>query len=218
MIELKDVSRHYVLPGQTIKALDHLTLTIPDGSFTALAGPSGSGKSTLLNILAGYDRPQEGEYLYDHRPVRRFSEKELAAFHRWEVGMVFQSFHLLPNLDLYENLALPLFYQRRRASRDDLDRCLALVGLTGCGKKRPSQLSGGQQQRAAIARMLAARVRVILADEPTGSLDPANAAQIMAIFRKLNLSGTTIVMVTHDEACARCATRIIRLRDGHVAA
>ena len=216
MIKLVDVCRTYHLKNQDVKALDGISLEIPDCSFTAITGHSGCGKTTLLNIIAGYDRPDSGLYLYDGRLVNDYDEQKMTDFYRHEVSMIFQEFHLLPYLNVYENIRLPLHYQKRRMNDKEMDAVLEQVGLRGYGRFYPHQLSGGQKQRVALARTLVSEVRVVLADEPTGALDRENADNIVKLLKGMKEYGMTVVLVTHDEGIAMMADRIITLENGHV--
>ncbi len=216
MIKLVDVCRTYHLKNQDVKALDGISLEIPDCSFTAITGHSGCGKTTLLNIIAGYDRPDSGLYLYDGRLVNDYDEQKMTDFYRHEVSMIFQEFHLLPYLNVYENIRLPLHYQKRRRNDKEMDAVLEQVGLRGYGRFYPHQLSGGQKQRVALARTLVSEVRVVLADEPTGALDRENADNIVKLLKGMKEYGMTVVLVTHDEGIAMMADRIITLENGHV--
>ncbi len=216
MIKLVDVCRTYHLKNQDVKALDGISLEIPDCSFTAITGHSGCGKTTLLNIIAGYDRPDSGLYLYDGRLVNDYDEQKMTDFYRHEVSMIFQEFHLLPYLNVYENIRLPLHYQKRRMNDKEMDAVLERVGLRGYGRFYPHQLSGGQKQRVALARTLVSEVRVVLADEPTGALDRENADNIVKLLKGMKEYGMTVVLVTHDEGIAMMADRIITLENGHV--
>lgn len=216
MIKLIDVCKTYRVGDNVVKALDHVSLTIEDNSYTAITGHSGSGKTTLLNILAGYTRCDEGMYVYDNSIVNDYDSHMLTQFYRNEVGMIFQEFHLLPYLSVYENIRLPLIYQKRKVSREFLDRYLEKVGMKSYGDFHPDQLSGGQKQRVALARTLVSGVKVMLADEPTGALDRKNAENIIRLLRNLKEFGVTVIIVTHDEKIAAEAERVIVMENGHV--
>jgi putative ABC transport system ATP-binding protein len=215
MIELQGISKTYTRPtGETVRALDDVSLCINRGEFLAIVGASGSGKTTLMNILGLLDAPTEGRYLFDGREVAKLSVAEQAGFRNTRVGFVFQGFHLLPRTSALENVELPLLYSDR-ASIDGLgSKALHAVGLGDRMRHTPSELSGGQQQRVAIARALVNEPDVLLADEPTGNLDAQSAGEIMEIFQTLNQSGRTIVLVTHDAAMAAHARRVVRLEQG----
>jgi putative ABC transport system ATP-binding protein len=215
MIELQGISKTYTRPtGETVRALDDVSLCINRGEFLAIVGASGSGKTTLMNILGLLDAPTEGRYLFDGWDVAKLSVAEQARFRNTRVGFVFQGFHLLPRTSALENVELPLLYSDR-ASIDGLgSKALHAVGLGDRMRHTPSELSGGQQQRVAIARALVNEPDVLLADEPTGNLDAQSAGEIMEIFQTLNQSGRTIVLVTHDAAMAAHARRVVRLEQG----
>ena len=216
MIRLIDICKNYVVGDTVVKALDKVSIDIKENSFTAITGHSGSVKTTLLNIMAGYTKCDEGLYLYDNKLVNDFDSKMMTDFFRNEVGMIFQEFHLLPYLNVYENIRLPLIYQKKNVDKGFLDKQLNMVGLKGYGNFRPDQLSGGQKQRVAIARTLVSGVKVVLADEPTGALDRKNASNIVKLLADLRNYGVTVVIVTHDEKIASQAERMIVLENGHV--
>lgn len=213
-----DVRRHYKMGNSIVSAVDGISLQIVEGDFVALLGPSGSGKSSLLNLLAGLDRPTAGSVIVHGKDLARLSRKELADYRLHTVGIVFQSFNLIPSMTLLENVELPLRFaevdrkERETRSRQALDR----VGLGGRVHHRPGELSGGEQQRASLARALINNPQVLLADEPTGNLDSRNGTEIMNLIRELSESfGMTVVMVTHERGLAeRYAHRMIFLADG----
>ena len=218
LIETAGVGKSYRLGPQRIEAVVGVDLTIARGEFMAIMGPSGSGKSTFMNLLGCLDAPSAGRYLLDGVDVRRQSPDALATIRNRKIGFVFQNFSLLPQVDVLANVALPMIYggtpvRERRARAQTL---LDTVGIGHRARHRPSQLSGGEQQRAAIARALVNDPMLILADEPTGMLDTATAHGIMALFQRLNDSGMTIVLVTHEPDIARCAQRIVSFRDGRI--
>ncbi len=197
--------------------LDHVDLEIARGESVAILGPSGSGKSTLLALMAGLDRPTEGEILLDGTPIQDLSEDELALLRRRKVGFVFQSFQLLGNQTARENVLLPLELAAHPAPGERADEILELVGLGERGHHYPVQLSGGEQQRVALARAFATRPPILLADEPTGNLDGATGGRILELLADLRSeAGTTLVLVTHDPSVAERADRRIHLRDGRV--
>jgi putative ABC transport system ATP-binding protein len=206
--------------GTLIRAVDNVTLTIDQGEFVALLGASGSGKSSLLNLLAGLDSPTSGTVVSGGKDLARLSRMELAAYRRSAVGMVFQSFNLIPRMTVVENVELPLrFAEVDRSKRADLtSRALARVGLSGRVRHRPVELSGGEQQRVAIARALVTEPKILLADEPTGNLDSRTGKEVMDLIRNLNeSSGMTVILVTHEQAIAETyAARMISLADGKV--
>ena len=203
---------------ETVHALRGVTFSAPDGSYAAIVGPSGCGKSTLLNLLGVIDRPTGGSVVVRGRDVSAMSDREATRFRLLNVGFVFQRFYLLPMLTARENVELPMSEagvgKAARAAR--ARELLEYVGLGARERHRPSQLSGGEQQRVAIARALANRPALVLADEPTGELDARTGAEIIALLRRLNDDGTTIVVVTHDEELARAARRVIHMKDGEI--
>lgn len=218
MIQLSNVSKAYGASARALPVLRNVTLTIPRGGFVAIMGPSGSGKSTLLNLIGCLDTPDGGSYTLFGQRVDRLSENQLAVVRLKRIGFVFQSFNLIPRYTALRNVELPMVYARvdpamrsRRATR-----ALELVGLHERMKHTPSQLSGGQQQRIAIARALVNDPAVIIADEPTGSLDSATGHEIMHLFRRMHSAGKTIVMVTHEPEIAAYAQRVILVKDGQV--
>ena len=217
-VRTENVTRHYPMGEGLIRAVDGVSLTIDSGEFVALLGQSGSGKSTLLNLIAGLDRPTSGSVLVSGRDLAKMSSEELARYRRNDVGMVFQSFHLIASMTITENVELPMrFAEVERAERAQRSReALERVGLGKRLDHRPSQLSGGEQQRVSLARALANRPRLLLADEPTGNLDSRTGEDILNLIRDLSLSlGMTVIMVTHERAIAeRFAQRSIFLADG----
>ena len=216
MIDMTDVVKRYTLGGETIYALDHVSLHVDAGEYVAIIGPSGSGKSTLMNIIGCLDLADSGSYILNGKPIQKYRERQLARIRNRQIGFIFQGFNLLPKLSAYENVELPMIYQGiRAAERKRLTvQALERVGLGERMKHRPNQLSGGQQQRCAIARAIAVKPSLILADEPTGNLDKKTGREILQIFRELHEAGNTIVLITHDNKVAQCAERIIRIEDG----
>ena len=220
-VRTENVTRHYPMGESLIKAVDGVSISIEPGEFVALLGQSGSGKSTLLNLIAGLDRPTSGSVLVQGRDLAQMSSLELAQYRRNIVGMVFQSFHLIPSMTIVENVELPMRFaevdraEREQRSRESLER----VGLGHRLDHRPSQLSGGEQQRVSLARALANRPSLLMADEPTGNLDSRTGEDILNLIRDVSLSmGMTVVMVTHERALAeRFAQRFIFLADGKLA-
>jgi len=206
--------------GTLIRAVDDVTLNIEEGEFVALLGASGSGKSSLLNLIAGLDSPTSGTVISNGKNLSRLSRAELAAYRRSTVGMVFQSFNLIPRMTVIENVELPLrFAEVDRSKRTDMTaRALGRVGLSGRLAHRPVELSGGEQQRVAIARALVTEPKILLADEPTGNLDSRTGKEVMNLIRNLNeSSGMTVILVTHEQAIAeKYAARMISLADGKV--
>lgn len=219
MLRLSDVTKTYGAPSQPWQALRGVSLKIAAGEFCAVLGPSGSGKSTLMNIVGLLDRPTSGEVLLDGAPVDMTSAETAASTRNRTLGFMFQSFHLLPRLSAWENVALPLLYRgvSRRERRAPALAMLELVGLADRAEHRPAELSGGQRQRVALARALVGEPRLLLADEPTGSLDSMTARDVMTLLEDLNQRlGVTVLMVTHDrDLAARCPRRI-ELLDGQV--
>jgi len=216
LIIAEGLSKHYLVGGQTLCALEGVSLAVSERELVAVMGPSGSGKSTLLNLLGCLDQPSAGRYWLEGRPIEALSGDELASIRNRRIGFVFQSFNLISTANMIDNVALPLIYtglpgktRRQRAAE-----ALRLVGLDGHGHHHPSQLSGGQQQRAAIARALVNSPALILADEPTGSLERRSGLAILSLFEQLNRAGTTVILVTHDPLVAAHARRVIRLEDG----
>ena len=219
VVRIADLVKHYFLEAATVRALDGVTLTVDRGEFVALMGPSGSGKSTLLNLLGCLDRPTRGHYFLDDEDVSEMDDDQLSDIRSKYLGFIFQSYNLLPQYTVVENIAVPLMYQERRLDEVSHQRCLRLADLVGLGNRtdhRPMQLSGGQQQRVAIARALVNDPHVILADEPTGNLDSHTSEEIMTMLTKLNDAGKTIIMVTHENDIAAWAKRVIRMRDGKI--
>jgi putative ABC transport system ATP-binding protein len=216
MIRVRNLSKTYLSGELEVKALKGVSLDIAKGEFVAVMGSSGSGKSTLMSILGLLDTPTSGCYWLNGEDVSSLSKKEQAKARNRRIGFVFQSFNLLPRLDAYENVELPLIYAGMPAKRRKrlAQEALEWVGLEDRMRHKPSELSGGQQQRVAIARAIAGGPSVILADEPTGNLDEESGSEMLAIFRELNRQGATIVMVTHESAIARKSGRIIRIADG----
>ena len=217
LVRLVNLVKHYFLEAAPVRALDGVTLTVNQGEFVALMGPSGSGKSTMLNLLGCLDRPTRGNYYLDDEDVSEMDDDQLSEIRSRYLGFIFQSYNLLPQYTVVENIGVPLMYQDKRLDEAAHHRCVQLAGLVGLGDRndhRPMQLSGGQQQRVAIARALVNDPHVILADEPTGNLDSHTSQEIMTMLNKLNEAGKTIIMVTHENDIAAWAKRIIRMRDG----
>ena len=218
VIRVSRVAKRYVIGQNVVNALDGVSFGVRRGEFLAIMGSSGSGKSTMLNILGCLDRPTEGEYWLNGVDVARMEDDALSDHRLYNLGFVFQSFHLIPQLTVAENIALPLFY-RGMDDEEVAPRVLELatsVGMENRLEHRPAELSGGQRQRVAIARALANNPPVILADEPTGNLDTATSVQIMNLLTELNAQGRTILMVTHEEDVAAFAKSRIVLRDGRI--
>jgi len=218
MITLRDLSRSYRTDTVETTALDRVSLDILDGEFVAIMGPSGCGKSTLLNILGLLDSPTSGSYRFGEKEVAGLSEAALADVRKRHIGFIFQSFNLVDELTVRENIELALLYhgipsaERRKRVEAVMDK----VGIAHRADHRPSQLSGGQQQRVAVARAVVAEPDLILADEPTGNLDTAHGEEVMRMLQTLNREGTTVVMVTHSPSHADYASRVINMLDGQV--
>ncbi len=219
LIELEHVTKIYTMGEVELRALDDVSLEIPQGQFVAIMGASGSGKSTLMNIIGCLDRPTSGHYRLAGQDVGHLARNELARIRNETIGFVFQHFNLLSRTSARENVELPLLYGSRMLSRERSDRAQAALDRVGIGARAdhaPNQLSGGQQQRVAIARAIVNRPKLILADEPTGALDTRTSMEIMQLFQELGQTGITIVLVTHEADIGRCAERVITMRDGHV--
>ncbi len=219
MIELDALCRHYRMGRNEVAALAGVDLSIAAGEYVAITGPSGSGKSSLLNILGCLDRPSSGRYSLDGADVAALDDDRISALRNQRIGFVFQSFYLLPRLNVLENVLLPLRYADAPdpGAETRARKLLARVGLADRIDHRPAELSGGQQQRAAIARALVRQPSLLLADEPTGNLDSKTAAEVLALLAELHGEGQTIVLVTHDPDIAASAPRHVRLKDGRVA-
>jgi putative ABC transport system ATP-binding protein len=220
VIDIRGLTKVYVLGEIEVRALDEIDFTVDEGDFVAVMGPSGSGKSTLMNMIGCLDRPTSGLYQLDGVDVSKLDRDARAEIRNAKIGFVFQSFNLLARTSAVENVELPLLYgdmpmtaqQRRQAALDSLHH----VGLAGRERNYPSQLSGGQQQRVAIARALVTNPAILLADEPTGNLDSRTSEEVMAIFQELNDEGKTIVLITHEHDIAQFAKRIVSVRDGRI--
>jgi len=220
LIHIQDLTRRYVMGTEVVHALRGVSLTIEKGEYIAIMGPSGSGKSTLMNLLGCLDTPSSGRYDLNGVNVADLDDDALADIRNREIGFVFQSFNLLPRSDALHNVELPLIYaglpseERREQAR----RALASVGLADRMHHRPNELSGGQRQRVAVARALVNSPSIVLADEPTGNLDSRTGEEILGLFEELSRRGNTIIVVTHEEDVAQHARRILRIRDGRIAA
>jgi putative ABC transport system ATP-binding protein len=219
ILAMRDLCKSYYLGSQELRVLRDINLTIRAGEYVAIMGPSGSGKSTLLNMIGCLDRPTDGDYLLGGQSVGVLSDDDLSMIRGARIGFVFQSFNLIAQLNVIENIEIPMYYQgySERASAERAADLAAMVGLGDRIAHRPAELSGGQQQRVAIARALANDPLIILADEPTGNLDSSSGADILTILDRLHAEGKTLIVVTHDEHIATCAERVIRLFDGRIA-
>jgi putative ABC transport system ATP-binding protein len=218
MLSMRDLSRVYRADTVETTALDGIFLDVADGEFVAIMGPSGCGKSTLLNVIGMLDSPSSGSYLFNGTEVAGLSESKLADFRKRNIGFIFQSFNLVDELSVRENIELALLYHNVPAAerRTRVDEVMDKVGIAHRAKHRPSQLSGGQQQRVAVARALVASPNLILADEPTGNLDTAHGEEVMKMLQALNAEGSTIVMVTHSPSHADYAGRVVNMLDGRI--
>jgi len=218
LLRTRDVARSYALGGVAVQALRGVSLDVHEGEYLAIVGPSGCGKSSLLNLLGAIDRPTSGTVELRGRDVSHMNDRAATDFRLRHIGFVFQRFYLMPMLTAQENVELPMAEAgvSRAARRERARELLAYVGLAARGGHRPAQLSGGEQQRVAIARALANRPALLLADEPTGELDARTGREVIELFQRLNDDGTTLVVVTHDEALARAARRVVRMMDGRV--
>ncbi|CAM4128204.1 ABC transporter ATP-binding protein [Pseudoalteromonas byunsanensis] len=218
MLKMQNLAKVFYADSIKTQALHPFDLTIEQGEFVSVIGPSGSGKTTFLNIAGLLEEHSEGLYLLDGQDVSKMRDKQKSAYRNEKIGFVFQSFNLIPELNLYDNVDMPLRYRKFSAAERDkrIMQALEQVGLAGRKNHYPTQLSGGQQQRVAIARAIAGSPAVILADEPTGNLDSKMADGIMALLKDINAQGTSIIMVTHDNEQAVQANRIIQIKDGYL--
>ena len=218
MIRLENITKTYEKHGQTLRALEDVSLHVPKGDFLAITGPSGSGKTTLMNILGCLDRPTGGKYLLEGTTVEGLGGAAAADIRNRKIGFIFQSFNLIGSMSALENVELPLVLrgESRKIRRQKALEALARVGLQDRAGHRPAELSGGQQQRVAIARVLAAQPPLILADEPTGNLDGVTSREILSILQQLHGEGQTIVMITHDDGIAAAAPRQMRMEQGRL--
>ena len=217
ILETKDLRKIYGSGDTEVRALDGVNLQIENGEFVAIVGTSGSGKSTLLHMLGGLDRPTDGKVIVDGKDIFSLKEEALTIFRRRKIGFVFQSYNLVPVLNVYENIVLPIELDGGKVNKEFVQRIVQTLGLDGRLDALPSQLSGGQQQRVAIARALAAAPAIILADEPTGNLDSKTSQDVLSLLKVTSQKfSQTIVMITHNEEIAQMADRIIRIEDGKI--
>ena len=218
MIKTEKLSMLFTTEEVQTKALNEVTLHVEQGEFVAIMGPSGCGKSTLLNILGTLDSPTSGSYFFEGKQVDKMNEKQLTALRKNNLGFIFQSFNLIDELTVYENVELPLVYMgiKTPQRKEKVNKVLEKVNLLHRANHYPQQLSGGQQQRVAIARAVVTDCKLLLADEPTGNLDSVNGVEVMELLSELNRQGTTIIIVTHSQRDATYAHRIIRLLDGQI--
>ena len=218
VIRLENLKRLYQMGGETIQALDGVSLDIEQNEYTAIMGPSGSGKSTMMNVIGCLDSPSSGQYWLNGQLVSEMNDRQLARARNKEIGFVFQTFNLLSRMTALHNVEVPLIYSgvRRKARREKAQHALETVGLSDRMSHRPSEMSGGQRQRVAIARALVTTPSILLADEPTGNLDSNTGNEIMGLFDELQAAGNTLILVTHEQHVADHATRTIRLSDGKI--
>lgn len=217
VLQAKDLKKIYGTGENAVHALDGVNLSVKKGEFVAIVGTSGSGKSTLLHMLGGLDRPTEGTVFVDGQDIFALKEEALTIFRRRKIGFVFQAYNLVPVLNVYENIVLPLELDGRKPDKAFIDQIIRTLGLEKKLNALPSQLSGGQQQRVAIARALAAAPAMILADEPTGNLDSKTSQDVLSLLKVTSQKfSQTIVMITHNEEIAQLADRIIRIEDGRI--
>lgn len=218
ILQTENLTKYYGEEPLVVKALDGITLQIEQGSFTAIVGTSGSGKSTLLHMLGGLDTPTGGSVVVDGQSLGKMSRSELTIFRRRKIGFIFQNYNLIPNLNIYDNIVLPVELDGRSADRQYLDNIVSVLGLEGKLERKPNKLSGGQQQRAAIARALITKPALILADEPTGNLDSRTSQEVVGLLQATGRKfHQTIVMITHNDEIAQIADRTIRIEDGRIA-
>ena len=219
ILEARGLKKQYGSGETAVHALAGVDLTVEEGSFVSIVGTSGSGKSTLLHMLGGLDRPTSGTVLVDGRDLSTLKDEALTIFRRRKIGFVFQAYDLVPVLNVYENVVLPIELDGRRPDAAWIDQVIGALGLEGRLDALPGQLSGGQQQRVAIARALAAKPAIVLADEPTGNLDSRTSQDVLGLLKLAGQRfGQTIVMITHDEEIAQLADRIVRIEDGRIVA
>lgn len=217
LISLSNIKKYYKVGKEQVQVLKSLDLTIQKGEFVMIMGKSGSGKTTLLNILGFLDKFDEGNYIFNNENVSKLNENQRSSFRNKNIGFIFQQFNLIDSLNIYQNVELPLTYNKKSSKKENkaiVEKCLSSVGLLDKVNQFPKQLSGGQQQRIAIARALVNDPQIIFADEPTGALDSETSKEIMELLRELNYNGKTIIMVTHDKDLTKYATKVITLKDG----
>lgn len=218
MIEICEMSKIYRIGNVEVKALNHISLEIKEGEFTAVVGPSGSGKSTLMNMIGCLDVPTSGTYRLDEIEVSKMNDEQLATIRNFKIGFIFQGFNLLQKLTAIENVELPLIYQGV-STKERMEKSIKALEMVGLGNRvhhRPNELSGGQQQRVAIARALVGNPPLILADEPTGNLDSKSGIEVMKMLHEIHSKGSTIVLITHDNEIAKQANRVVRIQDGEI--
>ena len=216
-IRAKDLKKYYGSDEALVKALDGVSLEINRGEFVAIVGTSGSGKSTLLNMIGGLDNPTYGKIEIDGNEISKMSDEELTIFRRRQIGFIFQNYNLVPMLNVYENIVLPIQLDGNRIDKDFINEIINLLGITSKVKTMPNKLSGGQQQRVAIARAISTKPSIILADEPTGNLDTKTSLEVIGLLKNTSKAfNQTIVMITHNEEIAQMADKIIRIEDGKI--
>lgn len=217
IVKMEHVTKIYGEGNTRVWALDDVNLTINKGEVVAVVGASGSGKSTLLHVMGGVDTPNEGNVIVDGKDITRLTDEEMSVFRRRKIGFVFQAYHLIPVLTVEENIKMPILLDHRKPDRDYIDHIIEMLGLKDRRKHLPNQLSGGQQQRAAIARALANRPALILADEPTGALDSKNGNEVITLLQdSVKKLDQTLVLITHNIDLAREADRIVKIADGKI--
>lgn len=217
MVEIRNLKKYYGKGENLVKAVDHTNLTIERGKFTAIVGRSGSGKSTMLHLMGGLDRPDKGRVFIDGEDIFKLKDEQLAVFRRKKIGFIFQDYNLLPSLNVWENIVLPLGLDNKKVDHNYVMEIIKTIGIEDKLKNLPNALSGGQKQRVAIARALASRPSIILADEPTGNLDSRTELEVIALLKTcVTKYGQTLVMITHDETIAQMADEIIVIEDGKV--
>ncbi|MBQ7636462.1 MAG: ABC transporter ATP-binding protein [Lachnospiraceae bacterium] len=217
IVEVKDLVKYYGKGDNLVKAVDHTDFKAERGTFTAVVGRSGSGKSTLLQLMGGLDRPDSGKVIIDGTSIYDLNGNDLAVFRRRKIGFIFQDYNLIPSLDVWENLVLPLGLDGRKANEEEIEKILEEIGLSDRRNAMPDTLSGGQKQRVAIGRALASNPSVILADEPTGNLDSRTELEVLAVLKRCVADfNSTIVMITHNEAIAQMADVVTVIEDGKV--
>lgn len=217
MVEIRNLKKYYGKGENLVKAVDHTNLTIERGKFTAIVGRSGSGKSTMLHLMGGLDRPDKGWVFIDGEDIFKLKDEQLAVFRRKKIGFIFQDYNLLPSLNVWENIVLPLGLDNKKVDHNYVMEIIKTISIEDKLKNLPNALSGGQKQRVAIARALASRPSIILADEPTGNLDSRTELEVIALLKTcVTKYGQTLVMITHDETIAQMADEIIVIEDGKV--
>ena len=217
IVETRNLKKYYQMGENTVKALDGVDFRVKDRDFVAIIGKSGSGKSTLLHMLGGLDVPTEGEVLIDGKRLKGLKKEQLAVFRRRKIGFIFQNYNLVPDLNVYENVILPIELDGRKVDTEYVNGILELLGLSEKKEVLPGTLSGGQQQRVAIARALAAKPAILLADEPTGNLDSATSHDVLGLLKMASKQfGQTLILITHDRDIAQLADRIVHIEDGKI--